>query len=492
MLDIDASDTGIGAVLSQMHGNEEHVVAYASRTLLKPEQNYSITKKELLAVVVFLEQFRPYLSGTPFTLCTDHRALTWIQKFKEPQGQIATWLQKLQEYQFTVVHRPGKRHSNADAMSRVPCHQCGFLPSGPTSPINAVTMSTTSLSMHSQAELHAAQWNDSMIGPILCSKEAEQRPTASPAVFLITDLPNYGTNLSSKKGILYRLFAGPEDESNHLQLEFPEVFGPEVLESLHEGIAGGHLGHEKTFNRVQEQIYWPGYWNTTKDWCLTCQNCSTRKSPTHPRKAPLSTIRAGYPSQIITLDLLGPLPESPQKNSYVMVVGDYFTRWMEAIPLPNQEALTVANYLIDEVFMHFSVPEQLHSDQGWQFESHLISEVCKLLHIKKARTTPYHPQCNGQVEHFNRTLLNMLATHCKDHPWDWEQHIRKVYNTSVNSTTGYTPFYLMFGWQACLPIDLMYGAPPTIMKPSPKALKYMKYAKKLLCIGPGGRYCLAL
>ena len=269
-------------------------------------------------------------------------------------------------------------------MSRVPCHQCGLLPSAPTSPINAVTMSSTSLSMHSQAELRAAQLNVSVIGPILCSKEAEQRPTASPADQL-------WDQLVIKGGILYRLFAGPEDESNHLQLVVSEVFRPEVLESLHEGIAGGHLGHEKTFNRVQERFYWPGYWNTTKDWCLTCQNCLTRKSPTHPRKAPLSTIRAGYPSQIIAVDLLGPLPESPQKNSNVMVVGDYFTRWMEAIPLPNQEAVTVANHLIDEVFMRFSVPEQLHSDQGCQFESQLISEVCKLLHIKKTRTTPYHP-----------------------------------------------------------------------------------------------------
>ena len=363
VLDTDASDTGIGAILSQMHGNEEHLVAYASRTLSKPERNYCITKKELLAVVVFLEQFRPYLLGTPFKRSTDHGAVTWIQKFKEPQGQIARWLQKLQEYQFTVVHHPGKWHSNADAMSRVPCHQCGLLPSGPTSPINAVTMSTTSLSMHSQAELRAAQLTDSVIGPILCSKEAEQRPTASPAHSrAYRRLTQLWDQLVIKGGILYRLFAGPEDESNHLQLAVPEVFRPEVLESLHEGIAGGHLGHEKTFNRVQERFYWPAYWNTTKDWCLTCQNCSTRKSPTHPRKALLGTIRAGYPSQIIAVDLLGPLPESPQKNSYVMVARDYFTRWMEAIPLPNQEALTVANHLIDEVFMRFSVPEPLHSD----------------------------------------------------------------------------------------------------------------------------------
>ena len=114
-------------------------------------------------------------------------------------------------------------------MSRVPCHQCGLLPSGPNSPINAVTMSTTSLSMHSQAELRAAQLNDSVIGPILHSKEAEQRPTASPADSLsYRRLTQLWDQLVIKGGILYRLFAGPEDESNHLQLVVPEVFRPEV------------------------------------------------------------------------------------------------------------------------------------------------------------------------------------------------------------------------------------------------------------------------
>ena len=134
-------------------------------------------------------------------------------------------------------------------------------------------------------------------------------------------------------------------------------------------------------------------------------------------------------------------------------------------PVPNQEATTVAEKLVDEVFLRFSPPEQLHSDQGRQFESNLVKEVCKLLHINKTRTTPYHPQCDGLVERFNRTLLNMLTTCTEDHPWDWEQNIRKVcmaYNTSVHPSTGFSPFYLMFGRQARLPVDLIYGTGPQI------------------------------
>jgi len=145
----------------------------------------------------------------------------------------------------------------------------------------------------------------------------------------------------------------------------------------------------------------------------------------------------------MAVDILGPLPESATGNFYIMVVGDYFTHWMEAFAIPNQEATTVAEKLVEEVFMRFSIPEQLHSDQGHQFESKLLSEICHLLNIQKSKTTPYHPQDDGLVERFNRTLLDMLATCTKDHPFDWEYYIRKVcmaYNTSVQCSTGYTPF----------------------------------------------------
>ena len=121
----------------------------------------------------------------------------------------------------------------------------------------------------------------------------------------------------------------------------------------------------------------------------------------------------------------------------------------------------MATKLVDEVFCRFSMPEQLHSDQGKQFESKVIEEICKLLHIRKSRTTPYHPQSDGLVERFNRTLLSMLACCVEKHPFQWEEQLRKVcfaYNTSVHSTTGYTPFYLMFGRQARLPVDL-YNIP---------------------------------
>ena len=120
LLDTDASQEGIGAVLSQICDGNEQVIAYASRTLSKAERKYSVTRKELLAVVVFTNHFRPYLLGRNFALQTDHSSLTWLHNFKEPEGQFAWWIEKLQEYNFTILHRQGKQHQNADALSRRP------------------------------------------------------------------------------------------------------------------------------------------------------------------------------------------------------------------------------------------------------------------------------------------------------------------------------------------------------------------------------------
>src|SRR5437867_1727832 len=123
-LDTDASNYAIGAVLSQVQNGEERVIAYASRTLSRPERNYCVTRRELLAIVYFVKQFRSYLLGREFLIRTDHSALRWLKLTPEPIGQQARWLEKLEEFQYKIEHRAGNKHTNADAMSRRPCRQC--------------------------------------------------------------------------------------------------------------------------------------------------------------------------------------------------------------------------------------------------------------------------------------------------------------------------------------------------------------------------------
>ena len=482
ILDTDASNLGIGAVLSQTQDDgQERVIAYGSRVLSKAERRYCVTRRELLAVVYFLQHFRPYLLGRHFTLRSDHGSLTWLRNFREPEGQLARWLEKLQEYDFTIVHRPGQKHSNADALSRLPCQQCGRKLEEETTQVSIVTGNVHTFVGRSLQELRDLQLNDLYIGPVFGDLEQLKSPDATNTKSQpphTRRLIQQRKQLLVKDGVMWRQFQSTDGTPEILQLVIPQCLREEVLQELHAGLVGGHLGEDKMMARLRERFYWPGQWADVRNFCRACTICATRKTPAPRRRAPLGTIRAGYPMQIIAVDILGPLPESTNGNAYILVVGDYFTRWMEAYAIRNQEATTVAQKLVDEIFCRFSTPEQLHSDQGSQFESMLIAEVCKLMNIHKSHTTPYHPQGDGLVERFNRTLLNMLATTSHDHPLDWEHHIRKVcmaYNTSEQATTGYSPFYLMFGRNARLPVDIMF---PT-QTPATDGVVYGEYAKTM-------------
>ena len=251
-----------------------------------------------------------------------------------------------------------------------------------------------------------------------------------------------------KHGKLWRRYIKPDGTTGTLQLVTPQACRQHILSELHDSPTGGHLGVEKMLSRLKQRYYWPGYSRSVKQWCATCGPCAARKLPTRHRRAPIQTVQAGEPMQTVAVDIVGPLPVSPSGNRYVLVALDYFTKWAEAYPIPNQEAGTICPKWVNEMFLRFGLPEQLHSDQGRQFESTLLTEVCKCLGVRKSRTTPYHPQSDGLVERFNRTLLGILATTAADHPSTWEEHIQKVvfaYNTSIQKTTGYTPFFLMFG-----------------------------------------------
>ena len=124
VLDTDASDCGIGAVLSQEIDGDERVISYGSQVLTKQERRYCVTRRELLAVVHFVKHFRHYLVGKHFVIRTDHASLRWLKSFKEPEGQVARWIETLDSYDYTLLHRPGVKHTNADALSRGPCGQC--------------------------------------------------------------------------------------------------------------------------------------------------------------------------------------------------------------------------------------------------------------------------------------------------------------------------------------------------------------------------------
>ena len=310
ILDTDASNDGVGAVLSQWHNGMEHVVAYASKSLTKAERNYSVTCRELFAIVTFTNHFRQYLLGRKFTLRTDHHSLTWLTNFKNQEGQLARWLEKLAEYIFEIEHRPGCRHNNADSLSHHPDNTTVV---AVTVPDHGDTPFT--LFSYSPDEIRNLQLQDNTIGPVLRAKEQQNRPgsdiisaycTQTRKLFQLWD------QLQVSKGILFRIFH--DSTTNTSQLVVPTSLHSEVLEHIHAGSGGGHLGQTKTLQKLKNRFYWPGHYNDVMRWCSTCASCITRKSPTPKPKAPLHSISVGSPMQLVAVDLLGPSHKAQQET----------------------------------------------------------------------------------------------------------------------------------------------------------------------------------
>ena len=265
--------------------------------------------------------------------------------------------------------------------------------------------------------------------------------------------------------ILYRKYTEEDKNSSILQAVVPTTERRMVLKFCHDLETAGHLGVTKTLSRIRQKYYWPGLQADTRAYIAGCEKCSRRKHPQMKKKAPMTLVESGLPMDRIATDILGELPLSENGNKYILVVSDYFSKWTESFPMPNMEAATVARIIVEEVVSRFGVPSSIHSDQGRQYESELFSEVCRVLQIKKTRTTPYHPQSDGMVERFNKTLATMLSAYVNEHHSDWDSYLPYVmmaYRASVHETTGFTPNYLMLGREVSTPLDIMYEMPNAV------------------------------
>ncbi len=207
----------------------------------------------------------------------------------------------------------------------------------------------------------------------------------------------------------------------------------------------------------------------------TCERCIRRKAKAG-KAFPLVNIETSRPLELVCMDYLSLEPDDKGTKN-ILVITDHFTKYAVAIPTADQKARTVAKALWNNFFIHYGIPERLHSDQGRDFESAVIKVLCLLLGIKKTRTTPYHPRGNP-VERFNQTLLQMLGTLQEEDKIKWRDHVQHMvhaYNCTKNDTTGFSPYMLMFGRQPSLPIDVAFGIKPE----GEKKISHAEYVKKL-------------
>ena len=311
------------------------------------------------------------------------------------------------------------------------------------------------------------QREDDDMRPILEWLEAgSAKPKWSDVAGKSTTTKSYWAQWASlmlHNGVLCRKWENARGNDSHLQLVVPRSRIPEVLQLFHNGSSGGHLGVKRTLVKIRERFYWINCRDDVEDWCRKCTNCASVKGPHVRSRGALKVYNVGAPWERIALDVAGPFPESENGNRYFLVVMDYFTKWPEVFAIPNQEAKTVAEKLVNEVFCRFGVPMEVHSDQGRNFESQIFQETCRIMGIHKTRTTPYHPQSDGMVERFNQTLERHLAKLVDNHQTDWDKYIPLFllsYRTAVHESTSVTPANANFGRELRLPADLLTGCSP--------------------------------
>lgn len=474
LLDTDASNIGIGAVLSQKQEGKEKVIAFFSRVFSKTERNYCVTRRELLAIIDAIKFFRHYLLGRKFLIRTDHISLKWLMSFKDLEGQLARWLERLQEYDFEVVHRRGESHKNADGLSRRLCETFGCKYCTKVEEKNAVEnekmIARIMLSREDLGNWRKEQEEDSDIAIILRGKKEGIRPPRSElaAQSISAQLYwMYWDALVLQDEILYKKWEAPNLKSSFLQLIVPRKRVKEILEEVHDSPSGGHFGVNKTLEKVRKRFYWATCKQDVEDWCRSCEICISKKGPIGKGKSPMQIYNVGNPFQRVQMDILGPLPTTSSGNRYLIVIVDCFTKWVEAFPLKNIRARTVAGIFVNQFISRYGVPAEIHTDQGRNFESELFSELMQLLGVRKTRTTALHPQSDGQVERQHQTIINYLAKYISQDQRDWDQWIPMfllAYRSSKHETTGMTPAELCFARDLRLPVDLIQESPPKCLK----------------------------
>ncbi|UYV85023.1 hypothetical protein LAZ67_X004325 [Cordylochernes scorpioides] len=421
-LHTDASGYGIGAVLVQINDGKERPVGYASRTLSKAEKNYSTTERECLAAIWAINKFRPYLFGREFVIVTDHHALCWLSNLKDPTGRLARWALKLQEYNVTVVYKSGRKHQDADCLSRNP------------------------LQLESEEAYNDEDDDIPSITALTCF-EAEQRK--DPKINkLIDETEIFGAESKGYemlKGTLYKKNFDPLG-NQHL-LVIPKHLRLELLKSLHDAPTAGHLGFSKTYERVKNKYFWPGLLRDIRKYVAHCKECQRKKQSTQKPPGLLKAIPpASSPFQRVGMDLLGRFPKSDTGNKWIIV-------W---------EAKEAAKFLMEDVVLKHGAPREIITDRGRVFQSKLIAELTNQCSSIHRFTTAYHPQTNGLTERLNKTLANMIAMYVSVEQKDWDvilPYVTFAYNTAKQDTTGFTPFKLIHGREAETTVDTLFPNP---------------------------------
>ncbi|GFO32953.1 gypsy retrotransposon integrase-like protein 1 [Plakobranchus ocellatus] len=267
--------------------------------------------------------------------------------------------------------------------------------------------------------------------------------------FQLVGLPSVaGISFRIEDGILKRLPTKSKFSSVQTTIAVPESLRQIVLSYAHESDLSGHSGFRKTLSAIRDYFSWPGVCSDVKNYTTSCHLCQIKSRTGRDRPAPFQQVPiVGEPFERVVIDLVGPLPVSNDKYEYLLTLVDVSTRWAEAVPLRRITAKDVAEALFS-IFTRLGFPKEIQSDRGQQFMTNLLAEFNSLCDIKHFVSTPYHPQTNGIVERFHSTLKSIIIKPSHESPSEWSRFVPAAlfaYRGQVHSSTGFSPFYLLFG-----------------------------------------------
>jgi len=489
----DASDVGLGAALMQRADDAEegqmHVVRYMSRKIKGAETRYTVTEKEMLAVVEALRKWRTYLGGRRVTVYTDHSALVWLVKRGggECSARVQRWLMVLQAFDIELLHVQGKMNVVADALSREPFITVteeakeaarradaarkawqsvgvvgmwggdGAEPAGEEVEVDDPADDTEAdwswvIRGHDGREEVERWWAELAEKQERDAELSRYRERVSRGERVAVDK---GT-LELDEGVLFK-----REKDGRTRVAVPVMMRDEMLRSMHEDVrTGGHFGARKAMKRARNHWWWPQMARDVEQWVSTCKVCQAyemRKGV--PRvAADLPRIVPNRPWASVYIDAVGPLPRGEGGYQYILVAIDHFTRYAEVKAVRRLTAETFVDWMRYDLINRWGPMARVTTDRGSNFMSDIAQAVYQAVGVERHRVTAWRPQANGLVERFNGTLKQLMKAYAEETGSKWPTAITSyayAYNTAVHSATGYTPFYMMHGWEAKLPYELL-------------------------------------
>ena len=432
----DASGTSIGGQIEQLQAGLWKPIAFFSRKLSPAETKYAAFDRELLAVFCAIKHFRHFLEGRPFTAFTDHKPLTSaIASATERSPRQTRHLSFISEFTTDLQHVSGKHNVVADALSRI-----GAIDT------SAVDFERLAADQSTSEEITAYR-------TAVSGLHLEDVPYGSATVLC-------DTSTGRPRPVV------------------PREWTRQVFDSIH-GLA--HTGVRPTQRAIAARFVWHSMKKDVQRWCKECHDCQASKIHHHTRAPLVTPIPPAARFSALHVDLVGPLPVS-EGMSYLFTVVDRFTRWPEAIPMPDSRTETCAKALIRHWIARFGTPADLASDRGPQFTSDLWKDLNKLLGIKHSPTTAYHPQANGMVERFHRQLKASLKARANHPRWmDDLPFVLLGLRTAWREDPDCSPAELVYGSSLQVPGEFLPQASPEQTTPSTEFLRRLQgYMRKAL------------